>query len=101
MNDYTRKKEVFKIICQTDCDGLRSKSTIEPNYKVYDLLPITCRKRGVLQFEFDLNQTPRLNKGTTMMNEYLHPPPVVGQGVRLGLRDRLKMYMSLNYFAHV
>ncbi|KAJ0115751.1 hypothetical protein J7T55_010574 [Diaporthe amygdali] len=47
--------EEFKIICQPEYNSPRSKSTIEPNYKAYDLLPIPCRERGILQFELDLN----------------------------------------------
>ncbi|KAK7697196.1 hypothetical protein SLS64_013801 [Diaporthe eres] len=47
--------EEFKIICQPEYDNPRPKSTIEPNYKSYDLLPIPCRKKGTLQFDLEID----------------------------------------------
>ncbi|KAG6354006.1 hypothetical protein INS49_004977 [Diaporthe citri] len=47
--------EKFKVICQPEYDSPRAKSTIEPNYKAYDLLPIPCRTKGILQFDFEID----------------------------------------------
>ncbi|KAI7782606.1 hypothetical protein LA080_013094 [Diaporthe eres] len=47
--------EEFKIICQPEYDNPRPKSTIEPNYKSYDLLPIPCREKGTLQFDLEID----------------------------------------------
>lgn len=47
--------EEFKIICQPEYDTPGRRSNIEPNYKAYDLLPIPCRKKGTLQFDFEID----------------------------------------------
>lgn len=47
--------EEFKIICQPEYDNPRPKSTIEPNYKAYDILPIPCRKKGTFQFDLEID----------------------------------------------
>ena len=30
-------------------------STIQTNHKAYDVLPVPCRKRGTLQFDFEID----------------------------------------------
>jgi hypothetical protein len=51
----TNGSEDFKVVCQPDYRGDPAGPSFEINFKAYDLLPVPCRKRGTLQFEFELD----------------------------------------------
>lgn len=43
------------MICQPEYDDPQASSIIGINYRAYDVLPVPCRKKGTLQFDFEID----------------------------------------------